>query len=383
MNESRATRYQRRRRLGRAFGLLLAAVALGLMAFTAFGSWLAELAQAVARAAPGGVQPAVALVIFVASVCLLLEVARLPARLLPIDSGRDRRSHPGGLPAAAVLATEAQLLIGFAAAATYAAAVVQISVWSVGPDWWWLLAGIGIAAGLLLAVHAAPALVSALAGATPLGSAELADRLARLSRQAGVPLDRVEEVPAHQGDEATAFVAGLGRRRRVFLASTLVRDWREDEIAVVVAHELGHHRRGDLWRTLALDAALLVGGLGLASLVRISGAAPGSLAALPGVAWIAGAVWVASTPLRHAQSRHHERLADAFALALTGGADAFARVVRRLGARHLADERPSAWTRWMTLRHPSVAERLAAAEAHRLVEGGAARQAKRARVPVD
>jgi STE24 endopeptidase len=89
------------------------------------------------------------------------------------------------------------------------------------------------------------------------------------------------------------------------------------------------------------------------------------LAALPALALVAGLIWLAATPLRHAQSRRHERRADAFALALTGGVDAFDAAIRRLGARHLADERPSAITRWLFYRHPSVGERLEYARAYR------------------
>ena len=170
-------------------------------------------------------------------------------------------------------------------------------------------------------------------------------------------------------DQTTAFIAGLGHGRRIFLASTLVREWREDEVAVVVAHELGHHRRGDLWRTLALDAGVLVAGLGVSNLLHGSTLAAGQLAPLPMVAWTAGAVWILAAPLRLAQSRHHERLADRFALQVTGGAEAFSTVVRRLGARHLADEEPSALARWFTYRHPTVAERLAAAATHRNAAG--------------
>ena len=54
--------------------------------------------------------------------------------------------------------------------------------------------------------------------------------------------------------------------------------------------------------------------------------------------------------------------ADAFALELTGRADAFQAAIRRLAAQHLAEERPSRLTRWLFHRHPSAAERLRLAE---------------------
>jgi Zn-dependent protease with chaperone function len=76
-------------------------------------------------------------------------------------------------------------------------------------------------------------------------------------------------------------------------------------------------------------------------------------------------VWAVLSPIRHAQSRRHERRADASALSWTGQADAFGAAVRRLSAKHLADERPSTLARWLYHRHPPVAERLALAESYR------------------
>jgi STE24 endopeptidase len=77
---------------------------------------------------------------------------------------------------------------------------------------------------------------------------------------------------------------------------------------------------------------------------------------------VTSVVWLASAPIRHAQSRRQERQADAFALTVTGRADAFQAAIRRLAARHLAEERPSRLARWFYHRHPSAAERLRLAE---------------------
>jgi STE24 endopeptidase len=92
---------------------------------------------------------------------------------------------------------------------------------------------------------------------------------------------------------------------------------------------------------------------------------PIHLDALPLVALAAGGIWLASAPVRHALSRWQERRADAFALQLTGQPDAFQQAIRRLAARHLAEERPSRITRWLYHRHPSAAERLRLAERFR------------------
>jgi STE24 endopeptidase len=147
-----------------------------------------------------------------------------------------------------------------------------------------------------------------------------------------------------------------------------MRDWRDEEIAVVVAHELAHHAHHDLWKSWVLDAAVIVCATAAAdALVSFAAPArgltgPAEPAAVPLVALAAVGVWSLASPLRLALSRRHERRADTFALEMTGDASAFRAAVRRLAASHQAEERPSRLTRWFFLRHPPVAARLAAAD---------------------
>jgi STE24 endopeptidase len=191
-----------------------------------------------------------------------------------------------------------------------------------------------------------------------------------LALRARVPVTGVEELQVDESERTTALVAGAGRSRRIFLSSELVRDWSDDEIGLVVAHELGHHAHRDLWRTLALDASVVAVALFLADRAlglpapALGLAGPRDLAALPFVTLVAGSVWLLLTPLRHLHSRLQERRADEFALALTGGADAFSSAIRRLGARHLVEDRPSFVTHWLFHRHPTLEQRLALSVAY-------------------
>ena len=59
--------------------------------------------------------------------------------------------------------------------------------------------------------------------------------------------------------KANAALAGLGRTRRILLSDTLLADYSDDEIEVVLAHELAHHVHRDLWRGIALQAVVLRG----------------------------------------------------------------------------------------------------------------------------
>lgn len=238
-----------------------------------------------------------------------------------------------------------------------------LAQWTTLGRWWWLAAGAIVAAVLIVVLHVAPVLLARLSHARPVARPALVERLGALSRQINVPIESIDQLPPGAAATTTALVAGAGSGRRVFIASDLVQDWTDDEIAVVVAHEFAHHAHHDLWRTLALDTTVLSAGFWAADV--LARAAPGGLAALPFIALVVGMVWVLSTPLRNAVSRHQERRADAFALRMTGGVDAFKTALRRLASTHLAEERPTTFTRWLHHRHPTVAERLATAEKYK------------------
>ena len=363
MNESKATRYQRLKRRARAVAVASGGLLLALLASTPASRGLAEWARGAARGLGPPIGGAVALAAFVGCAVLLCEVVALPA-VLYLGLVVDRRFARADARVEGVVASHLQAtVVGLIGALAAAAAITGAA--RVAGAWWWLLAGASLSVAWALALRAAPAVLTLAGGAHPIARPALRDRLAGLAERARVPVASIDEWRAAESAGATAFVTGVGRSRRVFVSSELTRDWSDEEVAVVVAHELAHHAHHDLWRSLALDAAVLSASLWAAGLVLAWRATalglrgPGDLAALPLIALVAGTVWLAATPLRHAQSRRQERRADQFALALTGGADAFSAAIRRLGSRYMAEERPSRLTRWLYYRHPSVAERLA------------------------
>jgi len=371
MNETRATRYQRLRRRAHAAGLASAGLMLTIVALTPLSRQLAAVAERFARGLPSPFFAAVAVGLFVVLVVALWELAALPAAVY-LARRIDVRYGTGH---SATSVEDAMTAQAHAALVALPVAMVGGAIWlvsvRVAGGAWWVIAGALAAIAIGAGVRAGPALLALVADAAPLAKPALADRLRTLARRARVPVTSIEEWRVGDDATPTALVAGIGRSRRVLIATPLLRDWSEDEVAVVVAHELAHHANGDLGRSAIVDAGVVVVALGLAHLAVVAAApwiqvsGPGDLAAVPLLVLIAGTIWIAATPLRHALSRRDERRADTYALALTGAADAFTAAIRRLGERHLAEERPSALTRLLYYRHPSVAERLALAEAYK------------------
>jgi STE24 endopeptidase len=366
MNEPKSTRYQRLTRRTKVAEIAATAVLLTVLAFTPAARGLADLAGAPMRDLPGPIRTAGATAGFVGLIVLLRELFVLPV-VLYVGLSVDRRFGRMEQTARTLLVAHLHATgIGFGSALIASALVLAAT--RLAGSLWWLVAGTLLALALAGALQVAGSLLPALGEAKPVTRRSLMSGLREIARRSGVPISDILEWPVDAGP-ATALVTGIGSTRRVLVASEVLRDWSDDEIAVVVAHELAHHVHRDLWRTLALDAAVLSLSLWIADFGLLrwpfapSPTGPFDPAALPVIALMSGAVWLAATPIRLAQSRAHERRADWFALRLTGEAGSFGAAIRRLSARHLAEERPSRLVRWFFYRHPPVAERLALAEA--------------------
>lgn len=239
------------------------------------------------------------------------------------------------------------------------------------PTWWWAAAGLGFSlAAIALATVAPILLLPVFYRITPLERPALRDRLAALARRAGTPVLGVYEWNlGHKTRRGNAALVGLGGTRRILLADTLLEQYSDDEIEVILAHELAHHVHHDLWRGVALQTAALVGGFYLADVgLRTLGgpmglSGPGDTGGLPLLLMAAGAWSLLVLPVANLLSRRHERRADLFALDITGNAPAFVSAMKRLAQQNLAEDDPSPVVQAWFGSHPPIRERLAAARA--------------------
>ncbi len=355
MNESRAARYQRLRRRAEAVSAAAGALLLSICAATPAGEALAGWARQRADILPPAIRGVAEVALFVAALAFALEAIAIPTVLYIASKRR------ADLEGNRLLSAQLHAAAFGVAAAVIIGIVVHLAARETG-GWWWLTTGLTLSAMLAAAVRGVSTLIARSSAAMPLTDSALTARLSAISESAGVPVAGIFEWRAAEDAGHSASVTGFGKGRRVLIAPEVHNEWTQDEIAVVVAHELSHHKHHDLLQTLVVDALLMSTALAVSDLVlRVAGVSPSSLPALPLIALSASAVWLAVTPARHGLSRWQERRADQFALAVTGQADAFAAAVRRVGERNLIEDRPDTLTRWFFHRHPTIEERLAMA----------------------
>jgi STE24 endopeptidase len=241
------------------------------------------------------------------------------------------------------------------------------------PDGWWIAAALLFAVVLVALAQLAPiVLLPLFYDFTPLEKPELRDRLVKLADRAGARVLGVFEWKL--GDrtrKANAALTGIGRTRRIIVSDTLLAEHSDDEIEVIMAHELSHHIHHDIWTGIALEAVLLVLGFYLSDRMlstvvgRFGITGKADPAALPILLLSAGLVSLALMPLANALSRAQERRADRYALEMTKNVPAFVTAMKRLGATNLAEERPSVLTQILFYSHPPIDARIRAAETWR------------------
>ena len=373
-NETRATRYHRAR-LQAGAGAFLASL-LVLLAFgnLGVGPALSGLLHRLVRGWPSGEW--VATVLFAAIVLSAAHAARYPFDryrewtlegrygLARLSSGRWTRTHLRGITVRVTLGIAAALLVTV--------------TWRQAGAPWWLVTAIACYLAHLAWTASAPVLLAAFGGLRAVRRPSLAARLDALVQRCGVHVAVREWRGGDETTQAHAALAGLGRTRQILLSDTLVDTLRDEEIEVVVAHEIGHHVHGDVWRAAAWRLVALPLMIGIAALVTVRLGAPGGawpiypsihafMAAppdlLPWLPVLAAAVLVAHRvlePLGLALSRRRELRADAYAVRVTGGADAFVTSMRRLSQTNLVDDRPPRLARLLSS-HPPVRERVLAA----------------------
>src|SRR5580765_4719325 len=344
------------------WGVLL----LGGMAATGGSTALRDAAERIA----GGLtsrswHAAATVVVFVVLLTLLNEVAGLP---LGFYSGfyLERQYQLSKETLRGWLADQAKSLgIGLLLATAppgFLSGLIRLS-----PQWWWLSAGLTFTLLIVGLTNLAPVLLLPIFySVKPLDRDALRARLLALADRAGARvLGAYEWGLGEKTRKANAALAGLGGTRRILVSDTMLAEFSDDEIEVVLAHEIAHHVHGDIWKGIAFESVMIVAGFYLASLVLRTMAVPAGLrgvddiAGLPLLLLAAGAVSLVMVPAAHAMSRAFERKADRFALRLTQNPGAFISAMRRLGAQNLAEDNPSKLAQWLFYSHPPVRDRIA------------------------
>ena len=229
-------------------------------------------------------------------------------------------------------------------------------------SWWWIPGAAVFTAIAALGVFVSPYLYTGLERPDDPGLVTRFDRLERAEGLHGIPL-RIESV-SEETSQANAFAFGVGPSRRVVLWDTLL-DGRFSpaEVDVVLAHELGHHSSGHIAKAIGWFALFALPGALVLMLATRRRGGMGDPRAVPLALLVAAAWTLVTTPAQNLVSRRAEAEADWKALQTTRDPQAARGLFREFAVTSLGDPSPPTWAYVLLETHPTLAQRVAMANA--------------------
>ena len=241
---------------------------------------------------------------------------------------------------------------------------------SVTPQWWWLWGwGAVMLISLVLSVLAPVVILPMFFKTKQMAEGEIKERLEKLALEARVKIGGIYTVEfSAKNTTANAALMGAGATRRILLSDTILGKYTPSEIAVIIAHEMGHQRHRDMLRLFIFQGLILLVSFYLSSLLfqalaeGLGFTSVSDAAALPLLILVFGFVGLVMTPLTAFFTRTIEFQADLFAMKLTTDPDSFISAMAKLTDQNLAEGEPPRWVETLLDDHPSYRQRVAMAQ---------------------
>jgi len=201
----------------------------------------------------------------------------------------------------------------------------------------------------------------------PLADGELKTRLFGVAERGGFAAASIQVMDgSRRSSHSNAYFTGLGRFRRIVLYDTLIAQLAVDELEAVLAHEIGHYKKGHIVRMVGLSFAMTFAAFAVMGWLSKSawffegfGFAPdagmGPLLLL--FSMLSGLFTFWLTPLFNIFSRRNEYEADAFAKTLCGSDTPLVSALRKLHKKNRGNLTPHPVYSAFYYSHPTVLER--------------------------
>ena len=240
-------------------------------------------------------------------------------------------------------------------------------------NWWWIYAFVVMMAFQLLMMVLYPMIIMPLFNKlSPLEEGSLKDRLMDLSERAGFKAKTIQVMDgSKRSGHSNAFFTGFGKFRRIVLYDTLIEQLSEEELEAVLAHEIGHYKKGHIPKMITVSALMMFAAFWVIDFLMSStlffesfGFAPigtgeiGNLGvALLLFSLLGGLVTFWTGPVFNSISRKHEYEADAFARDAVGDWKPLSQALRNLSEKNLSNLNPHPLYSGFHYSHPTLLER--------------------------
>ncbi|MCK5148911.1 M48 family metallopeptidase [bacterium] len=253
------------------------------------------------------------------------------------------------------LAIGGPILAGILAFFTYA-----------GP-WAWAYAWLAVSIISLILQVVAPIWIMPLFNKfTPIDDGKLKDKILKYVERVQFKIAGIFIIDgSKRSAKSNAFFTGLGKYRRIALFDTLVESQSTDELLAILAHEIGHNKKGHIIKSTVISILhtgilfyILSIVLAKTGLFEVFGTMPSVHTGLIFFGLLYTPVEMLLSLAMNAYSRYNERQADTFAVETTGMPDQMITALKKLSAHNLSNLRPHPFEVLMHHSHPPVLQRI-------------------------
>ena len=243
------------------------------------------------------------------------------------------------------------------------------------PETWWLVAATVTTLVSIVFVTLFPVVILPIFNKyDPIEDEKLTDQLSEILHKAGLnPSGFFRQDMSRQTKKENAFLAGMGKTRRVVIADNLLEHMSLSEIKSVIAHEVGHYRYSHLPKNIAIGTIQQLIIFYLLNIIMkilypeflISNT--NNLSLFPMFSLIMSLLSsLLFGPINNMISRYFERQADITSLELYPNKESFQKAMAGLANRNLSNAYPEWWVKLLYYSHPPIGERLSFAENYKI-----------------
>ena len=239
---------------------------------------------------------------------------------------------------------------------------------SVANAWLWAWAALSLIQ--LFIMFIAPVFILPLFNTfTPLEAGELRSAIENYAASQQYTLSGIFKIDgSKRSTKSNAFFTGFGKTKRIALFDTLIENHSTEELVGVLAHEIGHCKRGHIKKSIVISMistllmffilSLFVTKTGLYSAFGIEGTP--LYAGLIFFGFLYAPISMILGLLGNLLSRKHEFEADAFAAETTQAPGKMINALKKLSVDNLSNLTPHPLKVFLEYSHPPVLERIKA-----------------------
>ena len=248
--------------------------------------------------------------------------------------------------------------------------LLLIMIELTGKFWWLWAWGIFLAFQLLMTVIYPTVIAPVFNKFTPIEDKDLEKAIRDLAEREGISVTGIFQMDAGKRSRHTnAYFSGLGKNKRIVLFDTLIEAHSRDEILAVLAHEIGHLKKGHIKKQLILVSAVSLFLFYIAALMidwdimyRSFGFAAKVKPFYAGLFLISilwGPAGFFVSPVFMALSRKYERESDRFARDALDDPNPLINALRKMAVDNLSNLCPHPLYVKFNYSHPPITERIA------------------------